>query len=257
MRQDRGAACATGVGGDSWRFSRPLRAPPADLPAGRRVPRGFIVPAQPGRPVTGGPTCFGSRVRPVSENSVQEPRDSRGRSGQPESRRFRSSVWKLLRTCAELEKPHQGSRLRAGPWREIGAGYKLSRAHAPRRAVKQENPGWGRVHLAALLISPHSLAFAPAVLKFSPAASGGPQPGYHGAREMPSALRTETGRGFELSCVLNVGVSMSPPGSDHACACTWVQLTANRRSGQCAEGREVYGRRSQFLQGCPPQVAFC
>ena len=62
MRQDRGAARAAGAGGDSWRFSRPLRVPPVDLPAGPRVPRGFIAPAQPGRPVTGGPTCFGSRA---------------------------------------------------------------------------------------------------------------------------------------------------------------------------------------------------
>ena len=158
----------------------------------------------------------------------RDPEIAEGARGSQRGGGLAPSVWKLLRTCAELEKPHRGGRLWGGGGGEKPvAVYKLSRAHTPLQVVKQENPGWGRVQLGALLISPHSLATALAILKFSPEASGGPQPSYRRAGEMPPALRTQTGRGFELSCRLNVGVSISLPGSDQACACTWIQFIAN------------------------------
>lgn len=89
MRQDGGAARAAVTNGDSWCLNR-LRAPPADLRAVRPGYRG--VSSRLPILVRGSQWSHvvQPRVPPLSENSAQGPRDSRGCSGQPERRRFGS-----------------------------------------------------------------------------------------------------------------------------------------------------------------------
>lgn len=115
MRQDRGAATADG---DSWCFNRPLRAPPADLRAGR--------PGTAGLHRACAARSAGHRwphvLQPPGPSSVRtqrrNPEIAGGARGSQRGGALAPSVWKLLRTCAELEKPHPGSRLQGVPWRE-------------------------------------------------------------------------------------------------------------------------------------------
>lgn len=113
MRQDGGAVPTA----HRWRqlvFKPSPKSPDGGSESrAPRVPWGCITPAHPGSQITGAPRASAPGFLQCQRSQRRNPEIAEGAQGSQRGGALAPSVWKLLRTCAELEKPHRGGRLGA------------------------------------------------------------------------------------------------------------------------------------------------